>query len=71
MLDPAPVIAGLVEGLRAGVDAADLAAGFHQAVVRATARAVRHCAGSAGLSVVGLTGGVFANRYCCRVFGNL
>jgi hydrogenase maturation protein HypF len=62
LLDPAPVIAGIADGLRAGVASADLAAGFHAAVVRATARAVRHCAGSAGISTVGLTGGVFANR---------
>ena len=62
LLDPAPVIAGIVAGIRAGAGPADLAAGFHQAVIRATAIAVRHCADSAGISVVGLTGGVFANR---------
>jgi len=62
LLDPAPLVAGMVAGLRAGTPSADLAAGFHHAVVRGTARAVRHCAGSAGVSVVGLTGGVFANR---------
>jgi hydrogenase maturation protein HypF len=62
VLDPAPLIAGMVAGLRAGTPLADLAAGFHHAVIRGTARAVRHCAGAAGVSVVGLTGGVFANR---------
>ena len=62
LLDPAPMIAAIVEGLRAGAAPADLAAGFHQAVIRGTARAVRHCAGLTGVSVVGLTGGVFANR---------
>jgi len=62
LLDHAPLIAGIVAGLRAGAEPADLAAGFHAAVVRATAAAARHCAGSAGISVVGLTGGVFANR---------
>ena len=45
-----------------GQAAVDLAAGFHQAVIRATATAVRHCADAAGISVIGLTGGVFANR---------
>jgi hydrogenase maturation protein HypF len=61
VMDPAPVIAGLVAGLRAGAEPADLAAGFHQAVIRATTAAVRHCADAAGISVIGLTGGVFVN----------
>jgi len=62
VMDPVPVIAGIVEALRAGVQPADLAAGFHQAVIRATAAATRYCAEAAGVSVIGLTGGVFANR---------
>jgi hydrogenase maturation protein HypF len=62
VMDPAPVIAGLVEGLRGGAEVADLAAGFHQAVIRATAEAAGNCAEAAGVSVIGLTGGVFANR---------
>ncbi len=62
LLDPAPLVAGLVEGLRAGATPADLAAGFHQAVIRATVRAARYCADSAGIQTIGLTGGVFANR---------
>ena len=62
VMDPAPVIAGIVEALRVGAEPADLAAGFHQAVIRATAAAARHCADAAGISVIGLTGGVFANR---------
>jgi len=62
VMDPAPVIVGIVDGLRAGAEPADLAAGFHQAVIRATATAARHCADAAGISVIGLTGGVFANR---------
>ena len=61
VMDPAPVILGIVDGMRAGVELADLAAGFHQAVIRATATAVWHCADAAGISVIGLTGGVFAN----------
>ena len=62
VLDPAPVIAGIAAGLRGGIARADLAAGFHQAVIRATATAAAACARSAGISVIGLTGGVFANR---------
>lgn len=59
-LDPMPLITELVRGLRAGTTPADLAAGFHAAVIRATARAVRQVAG--GVGTVGLTGGVFVNR---------
>ncbi len=62
VMDPVPVIAGLVEGLRAGADRADLAAGFHHAVIQATAAAAARCAEAAGISAIGLTGGVFANR---------
>jgi hydrogenase maturation protein HypF len=62
VLDPLPVIAGIVEGLRRGIPIADLAAGFHQAVIRATTAAVGNCARAAGISVIGLTGGVFANH---------
>jgi len=62
VLDPAPVIAGIAAGLRGGTARADLAAGFHQAVIRATATAAAACARAAGISVIGLTGGVFANH---------
>ena len=62
VMDPAPVIAAIAEGVRSGADPADLAAGFHRAVIRATAEAALGCADTAGISVVGLTGGVFANR---------
>ena len=66
VLDPAPVIVGVVDGLRSGVERADLANGFHQAVIRATTLAARHCAEEAGAAVIGLTGGVFANQILLR-----
>ncbi len=62
VMDPAPVIVAIAEGVRSGADPADLAAGFHRAVIRATAAAAVGCADTAGIGVVGLTGGVFANR---------
>lgn len=62
VLDPAPVIVGLVEHLRAGVAVAELSAAFHHAVIRATVGAATECARAAGISTIGLTGGVFANR---------
>ncbi|MDP7724043.1 carbamoyltransferase HypF [Mycobacterium sp. TY814] len=58
VLDPSPLIVALVRALRRGTPAADLAAGFHAAVITATVQAV--C--QAGISTVGLTGGVFVNR---------
>ncbi|MCX2929808.1 carbamoyltransferase HypF [Mycobacterium sp. CVI_P3] len=63
VLDPAPLIAGIVEGLRRGTPVADLAAGFHHAVIRATAAVATECALAAGITTIGLTGGVFANRF--------
>jgi hydrogenase maturation protein HypF len=62
VLDPAPVIAGLVDGVRVGRAVADLAAAFHASVIRATVAAAADCARAAAISTVGLTGGVFANR---------
>lgn len=60
VLDPTPLITELVRGLRAGTATVDLAAGFHAAVVRATAQAV--CRLASGIGTIGLTGGVFVNR---------
>ncbi|WP_253847281.1 carbamoyltransferase HypF [Mycobacterium gordonae] len=60
VLDAAPLIVELVSLLRSGTPAADLAAGFHDAVIAATAQAV--CQAAAGIATVGLTGGVFVNR---------
>ena len=62
VIDPAPVVAALVDGVRAGAEPAELAAAFHDAVVRATVRAAAEAAEAAGIATVGLTGGVFANR---------
>ncbi|WP_082899733.1 carbamoyltransferase HypF [Rhodococcus phenolicus] len=52
----------LVGGLRLGVPAADLALGFHRALAVATARLATRTAGAAGVTTIGLTGGVFQNR---------
>ena len=62
VLDPSPVILGLVAGLRSGTEVRNLAAAFHGAVIRATVRAATTAARAASIPTIGLTGGVFANR---------
>jgi hydrogenase maturation protein HypF len=62
VLDPLPLIRGLVTGLESGEAVDDLAAGFHAALTRATVAAASACAAAAGVSTIGLTGGVFVNR---------
>lgn len=62
VLDPTPVIVGLVDGIRAGEATANLAAAFHDAVIRATVEVSADCALASGIPTIGLTGGVFANR---------
>jgi hydrogenase maturation protein HypF len=64
VVDPAPVIAGLIAALRAGVDRADLAAAFHHAVADVVGRLADHHA--AGRPVA-LTGGVFQNSLLTRL----
>ncbi|MCG7597191.1 carbamoyltransferase HypF [Mycobacterium sp. PSTR-4-N] len=62
LLDPAPVVTAVVDGVRAGAAREDLARSFHDAVIDATVRAAVAAAADAGIPTVGLTGGVFANR---------
>jgi hydrogenase maturation protein HypF len=59
VIDPADMLRAMVSALRAGVQPAVLAAGFHQAVAIAVVDAVEMVAGPVRL--VGLTGGVFQN----------
>jgi hydrogenase maturation protein HypF len=67
VIDPSPVLAGIIADLHEGVDPAVLAASFHRAVAdMVVSFAVRHAAGTDRLPVA-LTGGVFQNALLTRL----
>jgi len=61
VLDPRPVLEGLLEGLADGVGVADLACSFHHAVAGAVVASAHRAAAAAGRLPVALSGGVFQN----------
>ncbi|MEO1057098.1 MAG: carbamoyltransferase HypF [Actinomycetota bacterium] len=64
VIDPRPVLVGIVDGYRDGVGPADLAAAFHHAVADVVARLAARCAGELPIA---LTGGVFQNALLARL----
>ena len=67
VLDPAPLVALVVEERRRGVPAAVVAAGFHRALGEATADLAASLAGQRDLATVALSGGVFQNARLTQV----
>jgi hydrogenase maturation protein HypF len=61
ILDPLPLLEALGNGRARGVDLRELAAGFHDAVARATVEVVDRVAQERGIRKVALGGGVFQN----------
>lgn len=61
VLDPRPLVLAIVEDLARGAPPAAVAAGFHQALGRATASLASKLAGARALDTVALSGGVFQN----------
>jgi hydrogenase maturation protein HypF len=61
VIDPAGLVRRVVHDVERGVPAALIAAGFHEAIGRATAEVGATLASQRGLGCVALTGGVFQN----------
>ena len=61
LADPAPVLRAVVDDVRRGEPAAEVAARFHAGVARLVADLVDHERRSTGIDVVVLAGGVFQN----------
>ncbi|HXX89516.1 MAG TPA: carbamoyltransferase HypF [Acidimicrobiales bacterium] len=61
VLDPAPLVRGVLDARDAGVEPAHIAAGFHDSFGAAAAEAAARLAARRGLRTVALSGGVFQN----------
>jgi len=70
-IDPAPIIRGVVEDIRAGVDRAEIAARFHHTVAALIAQVCEQMSRETGLKQVALGGGVFQNTYLLELLAEM
>jgi len=69
-IDAAPVVAGVLEDINAGIDPAVIAAAFHESVAAMIVDSAVSLAALNGCSTAVMSGGVFQNRLLCeRVMG--
>jgi hydrogenase maturation protein HypF len=66
IVDPGPIVVGLLEGVEGGAPRAELATVFHNTVVRFCRDVCSRLSAASGLSTVALSGGVFQNRFLLR-----
>ena len=66
LIDPAPVLAALIDDRRRGVETGRLAARFHNGVARLVARVCGELRDQTGLNQVALSGGVWQNLLLLR-----
>jgi hydrogenase maturation protein HypF len=67
IIDPAPVLLGILEDIEAKTEPALIAQSFHDAVAALIVRVSLLAREQTGITTVALSGGVFMNRYLCRL----
>lgn len=65
-IDAAPVVAGILEDIDAGIDPAVIAASFHESVAAMIVDTAVSLAGLNGCTTAVISGGVFQNRLLCE-----
>jgi hydrogenase maturation protein HypF len=63
IIDPAPILRGVVSDMTRGVDRGVISARFHNTVAAVVAAVAEAARSSTGVDTVGLSGGVFQNAY--------
>jgi hydrogenase maturation protein HypF len=71
MVDPLPLVRGILDDIAGGMPAGRIALGFHHAVADLVGMCCRRIRGAAGLKKVALTGGVFQNALLAEMTTDL